>query len=87
MNDSMFQLVISRWRNAFEGLKETNDYKFLSASSSLMKNMVIHTSFYHLYFLMLSLPSIFAVELDNVDVTCKLRYIDRCFFYLLCPKI
>ncbi|XP_017972873.1 PREDICTED: protein timeless homolog isoform X1 [Theobroma cacao] len=40
MNESMFQLVISRWRNAFEGLKETNDYKFLSAASSLMKNMI-----------------------------------------------
>ncbi|XP_022736248.1 protein timeless homolog isoform X2 [Durio zibethinus] len=40
MNESMFQLVISRWRNAFEGLKETNDYKFLSAASTLMKNMI-----------------------------------------------
>ncbi|KAH1075387.1 hypothetical protein J1N35_027715 [Gossypium stocksii] len=40
MNESMFQLVISRWRNAFEGLKETNDYKFLSAASSLLKNMI-----------------------------------------------
>ncbi|KAL1069715.1 hypothetical protein V6Z11_D12G284600 [Gossypium hirsutum] len=40
MNESMFQLVISSWRNAFEGLKETNDYKFLSAASSLLKNMI-----------------------------------------------
>ncbi|KAG4172124.1 hypothetical protein ERO13_A12G254700v2 [Gossypium hirsutum] len=40
LNESMFQLVISRWRNAFEGLKETNDYKFLSAASSLLKNMI-----------------------------------------------
>ncbi|MBA0689925.1 hypothetical protein Goari_007626, partial [Gossypium aridum] len=44
MNESMFQLVISRWRNAFEGLKETNDYKFLSAASSLLKNMVSRKS-------------------------------------------
>ncbi|XVF53482.1 hypothetical protein PTKIN_Ptkin05aG0102800 [Pterospermum kingtungense] len=41
MNESMFQLVILRWRNAFEGLKETNNYKFLSAASSLMKNMIL----------------------------------------------
>lgn len=41
MNESMFSLVISRWRNAFDGLKETNNYKFLSAASSLMKTMVI----------------------------------------------
>ncbi|GLT35849.1 hypothetical protein SLA2020_102660 [Shorea laevis] len=40
MNESMFQLVISRWRNAFDGLKETNNYKFLSAAGSLMKNML-----------------------------------------------
>ncbi|XP_012440064.1 uncharacterized protein LOC105765487 isoform X2 [Gossypium raimondii] len=40
MNESMFQLVISSWRNALEGLKETNDYKFLSAASSLLKNMI-----------------------------------------------
>ncbi|MBA0621832.1 hypothetical protein Godav_007422 [Gossypium davidsonii] len=44
MNESMFQLVISSWRNAFEGLKETNDYKFLSAASSLLKNMVSRKS-------------------------------------------
>lgn len=41
MNESMFQLVILKWRDAFEGLKETHDYKFLSASASLMKIMVI----------------------------------------------
>ncbi|KAM3729911.1 hypothetical protein ACB098_12G046900 [Castanea mollissima] len=40
MNESMFQLVILKWRNAFDGLKETNDYKFLSAAGSLMKNMI-----------------------------------------------
>lgn len=41
MNEAMFQLVVSKWRYAFEGLKETNDFKFLSAAGSLMKNMVI----------------------------------------------
>ncbi|KAK9292038.1 hypothetical protein L1049_019992 [Liquidambar formosana] len=40
MNESMFLLVISRWRYAFDGLKETNDYKFLSAAGSLMKIMI-----------------------------------------------
>lgn len=43
MNESMFQLVILKWRSAFEGLKETNNYKFLSAAGSLMKTMVIFT--------------------------------------------
>ncbi|KAE8722683.1 Timeless family protein [Hibiscus syriacus] len=46
MNESMFQLVISRWQIAFEGLKETNDYKFLSAASSLLKNMPLCRSPY-----------------------------------------
>ena len=40
MNESMFVLVISKWRYAFDGLKEINDHKFLSASGSLMKIMV-----------------------------------------------
>ncbi|RWR93245.1 Timeless protein [Cinnamomum micranthum f. kanehirae] len=40
MNEAMFLLVISKWRDAFDGLKETNDYKFLSASGSLMKDMI-----------------------------------------------
>ncbi|OAY48388.1 hypothetical protein MANES_06G155000v8 [Manihot esculenta] len=40
MSESMFLIVISRWRNAFDGLKETNDYKFLSAAGSLMKIMI-----------------------------------------------
>ncbi|XP_057425130.1 uncharacterized protein LOC130718546 isoform X1 [Lotus japonicus] len=40
LNESMFQLVISKWRHAYDGLKETNDYKFLSAASSLLKNMI-----------------------------------------------
>ncbi|XP_065868889.1 uncharacterized protein [Euphorbia lathyris] len=41
MNESMFLLVISRWRSAFDGLKETKDYKFLSAASSIMKTMIL----------------------------------------------
>ncbi|KAF6162098.1 hypothetical protein GIB67_008227 [Kingdonia uniflora] len=40
MNEAMFILVISKWHYAFDGLKETGDYKFLSAAGSLMKNMV-----------------------------------------------
>lgn len=41
MNESMFQLVFSHWRNTFEGLKETQNFKFLSAAGSVMKKMVI----------------------------------------------
>lgn len=41
MNESMFLLVISRWRDTFDGLKETKDYNFLAASGSLLKAMVI----------------------------------------------
>ncbi|KAK9094444.1 hypothetical protein Scep_025913 [Stephania cephalantha] len=40
MKEAMFLLVFSKWRNAFEGLKETNDYKFLSVAGSLMKTMI-----------------------------------------------
>ncbi|KAF5186178.1 Timeless family protein [Thalictrum thalictroides] len=40
MNEAMFLLVTSKWRYAFESLKETNDYKSLSAAGSLMKNMI-----------------------------------------------
>ncbi|XP_071704507.1 uncharacterized protein [Rutidosis leptorrhynchoides] len=40
MNESMFLLVISKWRSAFDGLKETNNYKFLSAAGSLTKTMI-----------------------------------------------
>ena len=40
VNEAMFYLVISKWRETFEGLKETNDHKSLSAAGSLMKNMV-----------------------------------------------
>lgn len=43
MNEAMFQLVISKWRHAFDGLKESKDYKSLSAAGSLMKNMVMCT--------------------------------------------
>lgn len=40
INEEMFNLVINRWRETFDGLKQTNDYKSLSAAGSLMKNMV-----------------------------------------------
>ncbi|KAK7391297.1 hypothetical protein VNO78_19711 [Psophocarpus tetragonolobus] len=40
LNESMFQLVISKWRHAYEGLKKTNNYQFLSAAGSLLKNMI-----------------------------------------------
>ncbi|KZV33466.1 protein timeless [Dorcoceras hygrometricum] len=40
LNESMFLLVISKWRYAFEGLKQTNDYKLLSAAGSLVKTMI-----------------------------------------------
>lgn len=43
MNESMFSLVLSRWRDAFDSLKETKDYKFLSAAGSLVKAMVIRS--------------------------------------------
>lgn len=36
----MVLLLISKWRFAFDGLKETNDYKLLSAAGSLLKIMV-----------------------------------------------
>ncbi|KAL5202449.1 hypothetical protein ABZP36_013401 [Zizania latifolia] len=40
LNEDMFNLVISRWRETYDGLKETNDYRSLSAAGSLMKNMI-----------------------------------------------
>nr|XP_043607657.1 protein timeless homolog [Erigeron canadensis] len=40
MNESMFLLVVSKWRTAFDGLKETNNYTFLSAAGSLIKTMI-----------------------------------------------
>ncbi|CAH2070182.1 unnamed protein product [Thlaspi arvense] len=40
INDRMFSLVISKWRFAFDGLKETKDFKFLSAAGSLVKTML-----------------------------------------------
>ncbi|KAB8098538.1 hypothetical protein EE612_027819 [Oryza sativa] len=40
LNEGMFNLVISRWREAYDSLKETHDYKTLSAAGSLMKNMI-----------------------------------------------
>ncbi|KAK1423676.1 hypothetical protein QVD17_18983 [Tagetes erecta] len=40
MNHPMFLLVIKKWRSAFEGLKETSNYSFLSAAGSLTKTMI-----------------------------------------------
>ncbi|KAL8139768.1 hypothetical protein V2J09_005789 [Rumex salicifolius] len=40
MNQSMFDLVISKWRYTFEFLKENKDYNFLSTAASLMKFMI-----------------------------------------------
>ncbi|KAL3653587.1 hypothetical protein CASFOL_003268 [Castilleja foliolosa] len=40
MNESMFLMVVAKWRYAFEGLKQTNDYKFLSSAGSLVKTMI-----------------------------------------------
>nr|XP_027110166.1 protein timeless homolog isoform X1 [Coffea arabica] len=40
LNESMFLVLISKWRFAFDGLKETNDYKMLSAAGSLLKIMI-----------------------------------------------
>ncbi|GMP24662.1 hypothetical protein CsSME_00001849 [Camellia sinensis var. sinensis] len=40
MNESMFLLVISKWRYAYDSLKQTNEYKFVSAAGSLMKIMI-----------------------------------------------
>ncbi|KAF3772833.1 hypothetical protein EJ110_NYTH56841 [Nymphaea thermarum] len=40
MNEAMFTLVLSKWHYAFDSLKETHDYKFLSSSGSLMKEMM-----------------------------------------------
>ncbi|KAH0460279.1 hypothetical protein IEQ34_010942 [Dendrobium chrysotoxum] len=40
MNEAMYSLVISKWREASDGVKITNDYKFLSAAGSLIKSMV-----------------------------------------------
>lgn len=40
LNEDMFNIVISRWRETFEALKETKDYKTLSAAGSLMRNMI-----------------------------------------------
>lgn len=40
LNEDMFNIVLSRWREAYEDLKHSKDYKTLSAAGSLMKNMV-----------------------------------------------
>nr|XP_016502517.1 PREDICTED: protein timeless homolog isoform X2 [Nicotiana tabacum] len=41
LNESMFQLVLLRWRYSLETLKETNDRKFLYVAGSLMKTMLL----------------------------------------------
>ncbi|KAL5568486.1 hypothetical protein UlMin_025061 [Ulmus minor] len=41
MNESIFQLVFSNWRSLYEALKETHEFKFMSAAGSLMKNMLL----------------------------------------------
>ncbi|KAJ3695187.1 hypothetical protein LUZ60_000564 [Juncus effusus] len=40
VNEEMFKLVINRWQEIFEGIKQTNDYKSLSAAGSLLKHMI-----------------------------------------------
>ncbi|KAG0488837.1 hypothetical protein HPP92_007648 [Vanilla planifolia] len=40
MNEAMYALVISKWREVFEGVKMTNEYKFLNAAASLLKSMI-----------------------------------------------
>ncbi|CAI0449791.1 unnamed protein product, partial [Linum tenue] len=40
MKESMFLLVISTWRDAFDTLKQTHEYKLLSVAGSLMKIMI-----------------------------------------------
>ncbi|CAN1267612.1 Topoisomerase 1-associated factor 1, partial [Linum perenne] len=40
MKESMFLMVISTWRDAFEALKQTHEYKLLSAAGSVMKIMI-----------------------------------------------
>ncbi|EPS65409.1 hypothetical protein M569_09367, partial [Genlisea aurea] len=40
MSEAMFLLVISKWRYAFEGLNQTNNYKFVSVAGSLVKIMI-----------------------------------------------
>uniref|UniRef100_A0ACD5T745 Uncharacterized protein n=1 Tax=Avena sativa TaxID=4498 RepID=A0ACD5T745_AVESA len=40
LSEDMFNIVISRWRETYEDLKQLKDYKTLSAAGSLMKNMI-----------------------------------------------
>lgn len=69
MNEAMFQLVVTKWRYAFEGLKETGDFKFLSAAGSLMKNMVITSlSLIHKFYLSVSL--IFVSDIFVFSYSC-----------------
>lgn len=40
MNEAMFYMVISKWHDAFEALKETNDLKTLTTAGALVKEMI-----------------------------------------------
>ncbi|XP_020522243.1 uncharacterized protein LOC18433200 isoform X3 [Amborella trichopoda] len=42
MNEAMFALVMSKWHYSFDGVKETNNWKFLAVTGSLMKEMSGH---------------------------------------------
>lgn len=73
MNESMFILVISKWHYAFDGLKETNDYKFLSVSGSLMKNMVT-TLLRHLLIILICLQQFLRMDVNILaSLTCLLH--------------
>ncbi|KAG9448346.1 hypothetical protein H6P81_014474 [Aristolochia fimbriata] len=40
MNETMFLQVTSKWQDAFDGPKQTRDYKFLFAAGLIMKDMI-----------------------------------------------
>lgn len=40
MNEPTFNIVISKWHNAFEALKETHDLKSLTTAGALIKEMI-----------------------------------------------
>lgn len=45
LNESMFLMVISKWRYAFEGLKQTNDYKLSFCSWIIGENYDTYARF------------------------------------------
>lgn len=77
MNESMFLLVLSKWRDAYDGLKETKNYKFVSAAGSLMKIMVVVTCFIY-YVPIINFFRTFSTCMDF----CKLRIIFKCICWL-----